>query len=44
MPYRRKGRTVEVKKAGRWQKLKAHPSVSAAKSHIRALRTNVKYK
>lgn len=41
MPYKVKGRTVYVKRGGRWQKLKTHPSIEKAKEHLRALYANV---
>ena len=43
MPYRRVGKTVQVKRGDRWVKLKAHPSVNAAKKHVQALRINVRH-
>ena len=42
MPWRRRGKTVYVKKGGKWKKLKAHPSVAKAEAHKRALYSNVK--
>lgn len=42
MPYRLKGKTVQIKRGGRWVKLKTHPTVRAALRHLRALRINVR--
>jgi hypothetical protein len=41
MPYRLSGKTVQVQRAGRWVKLKSHPTVEAAQRHLRALYANV---
>jgi len=43
VPYRLRGKTVEVKRPGGWKKLKAHPTVKAAMQHLHALRANVKH-
>lgn len=43
MPYRRKGKRVQVKRNGKWVTLKTHVSVEKAKRHERALRANVKH-
>lgn len=37
MPYRRRGRAVEVKEDG-WRVFKLHPTVAKAGAHLRALR------
>ncbi len=42
MPYKVRGKTVYVKKAGRWKALKAHTSARAARAHVKALYANVK--
>jgi len=44
MPYRRIGKTVEVWKNGKWQKLKTHPTIHKAKKHLAALNINVSKK
>jgi hypothetical protein len=44
MPYKRKGRVVYVKKAGRWKILKRHPSVKKAEAHRKALEANVRHR
>ena len=41
MPYRRRGKEIQVKKAGKWQMVKRHKSVFAAKRHLAALKINV---
>jgi len=38
MPYRRKGKTVQVKKRGRWVKKATASSVSAAERMLKLLR------
>jgi len=38
MPYRRKGRTVYVKRAGKWRKKGTSKSVKKAKKYLRLLR------
>ena len=43
MPYRLSGKTVQVKRASGWKKLKTHPTVKAAMQHLYALRANVKH-
>lgn len=42
MPYKRKGNTVYVKKAGNWKALKTHKTAVAAEKHKRALYANVR--
>lgn len=42
MPYRVRGKTVQVRKAGRWRALKTHGSAAKAKRHARALNANVR--
>ena len=42
MPYRLQGKTVQVKKGGKWVNLKTHPTVKKALAHLYALRKNVK--
>ena len=44
MPYRRVDTKVQVKKTGRWETLKTHPTVKAAEKHLMALKINVKHK
>lgn len=41
MPFRREGKTVLVKRSGRWTALKTHPSEAKAEAHFRALEANV---
>jgi len=41
MPYRRRGRIVEVYKNKKWRTLKIHPSIAAAVRHLTALNINV---
>ncbi len=43
MPYKRKGRTVYVKKGGKWKVKKTHPTVAKAEAHRKALEANVKH-
>jgi hypothetical protein len=45
VPYRlnpNNKKQVQVKKSGRWQVLKSHSSLEAAKKHLAALKINVK--
>ena len=42
MPYKRVGRTVYVKKRGKWVKLKQHESAEKAQKHLAALKINVR--
>jgi len=44
MPYKREGKTVYVKKGGKWQVLKTHETAAKAEAHRRALEANVKHK
>ena len=44
MPYKRVGKTVFVKKGGKWKTLKTHPTAEKAEAHRRALEANVKHK
>ena len=44
MPYKRVGKKVMVKKLGRWQALKTHPSEEKAQKHLIALKINVEHK
>lgn len=44
MPYRRRGKIVQVKRSGRWVTLKVHKSIAAAIKHLRALHANVKHR
>tara|TARA_Y100000310_G_scaffold238628_1_gene242088 strand:+ start:848 stop:985 length:138 start_codon:yes stop_codon:yes gene_type:complete len=44
MPYKRRGRTVWVKKDGKWQIFKAHASAEKAEAYRKALEANVKHK
>ena len=44
MPYRRVDTKVQVKKSGRWETLKTHPTVKKAEAHLIALRINVQHK
>ena len=37
MPYRLKGNEVQVKRKGRWVKLKRHHTKRAAQAHLAAL-------
>ncbi len=41
MPYKRVGKTVYIKKSGKWHVLKTHPSTEKAISHLKALNINV---
>lgn len=41
MPYKRVGKTVYVKKSGKWRVLKVHESTAKALAHLRALNINV---
>jgi len=41
MPYKRRGRTVYVKRGDRWLKLKTHSTVAKAMAHLKALYANV---
>ena len=43
MPYKVVGKTVQVKKDGKWKKLKTHTSAAKAKAHKTALQMNVKH-
>jgi hypothetical protein len=38
MPYRRKGKTVQVKKRGRWRRKATARSITSAKRMLRTLR------
>jgi len=38
MPYKREGKTVYVKKDGKWKKLANHTTVRKAQGHLTALR------
>ena len=42
MPFKLKGNFVMVKKRGRWEVLKKHPTRAKALAHLRALKINVK--
>jgi hypothetical protein len=44
MPYRRVGKTVQVKKGGSWRKKGASKSVAGAKRYMRALYAHSKGK
>lgn len=44
MPYRRKGRKVQVKKRGRWRTLYTHKTAAKAERQRRAIYANVKRK
>lgn len=44
MPYRARGKVVEVKRKDRWMPLKRHKTVRAAKAHAAALNINVREK
>jgi hypothetical protein len=44
MPYKVEGKTVYVKKGGKWQVLKKHPSEAKAQAHLTALNINVEHK
>jgi len=44
MPYKRSGKTVYVKRGGRWVVLKSHPTVNKARKHLAALNINVRHK
>lgn len=41
MPYKRVGTVVKVRRIGRWETLKRHPTVEKAEAHLRALYANV---
>lgn len=41
MPYRRRGKQVQVKKGGAWRTLKTHRTVAQAQAHLAALNINV---
>jgi len=43
MPYRVKGKTVEVSRPKGWTTLKAHSTEGKAKKHLTALNMNVKH-
>lgn len=43
MPYRVSGKTVQVKRGGRWVPLHVHKSAAEAKVRAAALRINVKH-
>jgi len=38
MPYKREGKTVFVKKGGKWKKLHSHTTERKAQGHVTALR------
>ncbi len=38
MPYKREGKTVYVKKEGKWKKLHTHTTERKAQGHVTALR------
>jgi len=38
MPYKRVGKTVFVKKGGKWKKLHSHTTERKAQGHVTALR------
>jgi hypothetical protein len=42
VPYKREGKTVYVKKDGKWKKLADHTTVRKAQGHLTALRINTK--
>lgn len=44
MPYKRQGRTVYVKRGGRWVAETTHPTAAKAQAHVTALRINVEAK
>lgn len=44
MPYKATGKTVLIKRGGRWVVLKRHQSEAAARRHARALNANVRHK
>lgn len=44
MPYKASGKTVLIKRGGKWIVLKRHPTPKAAKAHAGALNANVKHK
>jgi len=41
MPYRIRGKTVEVKRSWGWGDLKTHPTAEKARKHLTALKRNV---
>ena len=43
MPYRVKGKTVEVSRPKGWTTLKTHSTEAHAKKHLAALNMNVKH-
>lgn len=43
MPYRLKGRKVQVKKSGKWKTLKQHKTKEKAQKHLAALKANTKH-
>jgi hypothetical protein len=43
VPYRIRGKVVEVSRPGGWVTLKAHRSEEMAKKHIAALKSNVRH-
>jgi|GEM_PF-3474073 hypothetical protein len=43
MPYRVKGKTVEVSRPKGWTTLKVHSTPAHAKKHLAALNTNVRH-
>jgi len=44
MPYRVRGRWVQVKRGKAWRNLKKHKSTSAAKKHAAALNIHVAHR
>jgi len=45
MPYRLNPsdkREIQVKRAGKWLRLRLHPTVGKAAAHLKALKANVK--
>jgi hypothetical protein len=43
MPYRLRGKRIEVKRPQGWRTLKTHRTLQAAKRHLKALKANVKH-
>ncbi len=44
MPYRARGRVVQVLRNGRWVTLKVHPTPEKARRHAAALNINVRHR
>jgi hypothetical protein len=43
MPYRLRGKVIEVKRTSGWVPFKAHRSKELAQKHLRALNQNVRH-